>query len=266
MLIADNISKSYRKVCVLNDINLEVKDGEILGLVGESGCGKSTLARMLCCYEQPSKGRILFNGIDMLKQKKKDRMAFHRNCQLILQDNLSSLDPSMTIGKTLHETLKYNSNLNAVERQDKIECQLKELLLEPELLNHLPNQLSGGQRQRINICRALLIDPKLLLCDEITSSQDVITQYYLLKMIKQINLTEGLPVVFISHDINAVKSISDRILVMHDGMIIEELKKCENFSYKEKYTQQLFESLPIDHPSKRQSLSRHFEDKVSLIS
>lgn len=262
MLRAENIGKNYRKECVLHHVNLNVNSREILGIVGESGCGKSTLARLLCCYERPSEGRILFNERDTGSYRRKDRLEFHRCCQLILQDNLSSLDPTMTIGDTLHEVLKYNTYFSTSERQDKIEACLASFLLKPELLRRIPIQLSGGERQRINICRALLIEPRLLICDEITSSLDVITQYSLLEMLKQINKELGLTMIFISHDINAVKSICNRIMVMHDGTIIEELKKSDGFTYKEKYTKLLFESLPINHPSKRQYLNRHLKDEI----
>ena len=262
MLKAENVWKVYHRERVLHDINLEVKSGEILGLVGESGCGKSTLARLLCCYEHPSSGKVKFNGRDTTHRTKRERSEFHRNCQLILQDNLSSLDPTMTVGDTLLETLKYNSRLNEVQSREKILSILEKLLLDPQALEKMPIQLSGGERQRINICRALLVEPKLLICDEITSSLDVITQYNLLKMLKQINSETGLPLVFISHDINAVKSISDRILVMHDGTIAEELNKSDGFLYSGRYTKRLFESLPITHPSQRLSLARHFDDKL----
>lgn len=262
MLKAEQVGKSYKNERVLHDVSLELKDGEILGLVGESGCGKSTLARLLCCYEKPSAGRVLYNGKDTMHSEKSVRAAFHRDCQLILQDNLSSLDPTMTIGNTLHETLKYNGYPDAKTREALIEEQLGRVLLNKDLLRKFSIQLSGGERQRINICRALLVHPKILICDEITSSLDVITQYHLLKVLKSINTETGLQIIFISHDINAVKSISDRIIVMHDGTIIEEICRETGFSYNERYTKRLFESLPITHPSKRQSLSRHFEEEL----
>ncbi len=262
MLTAQQVGKSYKKELILHDISFELKNGEILGLVGESGCGKSTLARLLCCYEKPSAGKVLYKGKDTQHAKKAQRSLFHRDCQLILQDSLSSLDPTMTIGKTLHEALKYNGYSDAMERKERIEKQLDRVMLSSDLLNKFPMQLSGGERQRINICRALLVQPKILICDEITSSLDVITQYHLLKMLKQINAETGLQIIFISHDINAVKSISDRIIVMHDGTVAEEIYRASGFAYNGKYTKQLFESLPIIHPSMRQGLSRHFAEEL----
>lgn len=260
MLKAQGVGKSYGNEQILSDVELELHDGEILGLVGESGCGKSTLARVLCCYERPSQGRIMYQEQNMNDAGRKALMEFRKNCQMILQDSLTSLDPTMTVGKTLHETLKYNSNLSFSQRKEKIEQQLASVFLDAELLDRFPVQLSGGERQRMNIARALLVEPSILICDEITSSLDVITQYRLLIMLKKLNQSFGLPLIFISHDIDAVKSISDRILVMHKGKIVEELEKSKNFEYSGKYAKRLFESLPIHHPSKREELVSSFEE------
>ncbi len=257
-----DVNKSYGKESILHHIGFSVRSGEIVGLVGESGCGKSTLARLLCCYEKPNIGKILFCGEDTAVFRKKERQQFRRSVQMILQDSLSSLDPKMSVGQTLHETLKYNGILVEAQRNIKIRKTLESVLLSEELLEKRPSQLSGGERQRINICRALLVDPQLLICDEITSSLDVLTRYHLLGELKRLNKEKDLPMIFISHDLKSVKSISDRILVMYQGRIVEELKKEENFRYEHIYTARLLESLPIDHPSKRKTLVHNFEDAV----
>lgn len=257
-----DINKSYGKEQILHHINFSIYSGEIVGLVGESGCGKSTLARLLCCYEKPDSGKILFCGEDTAEFRKKDRQQFRRSVQLILQDSLSSMDPKMSVGQTLHETLRYNGVPEEAKRKKKIEENLMRVLLSAELLEKRPVQLSGGERQRISICRALLVNPELLICDEITSSLDVLTRYHLLGELKRLNQKTGLPLLFISHDLKAVKSISDRILVMYHGEIMEELKKEDGFSYTHPYTTRLLESLPIDHPSRRKSLVHNFEDDV----
>ena len=262
MLQAVDVGKSYGREKVLSHVSLGIDQKEILGIVGQSGCGKSTLARILCCYELPDEGKVLLRGKDTAHRPRNERQLFHKSCQLILQDSLSSMDPTMTIGDTLHETLKYNGCPDRARRQEKIEKYLDMMMLTPELLTSFPAQLSGGERQRISICRALLVEPELLICDEITSSLDVITQFNLLSVLKDINRRTGLPLIFISHNINAVKSISDRILVMHGGTVTEELKKSEGFAGRDGYTKRLFESLPIDHPSKRQALARHFDEQL----
>ena len=257
-----DVNKSYGKESILHHIEFSVGSGEIVGLVGESGCGKSTLARLLCCYEKPDSGKILFCGEDTAGFGKKERQQFRRSVQMILQDSLSSLDPKMSVGQTLHETLKYNGVSDVTQREEKIRKTLEIVLLPADLLAKRPSQLSGGERQRISICRALLVDPQLLICDEITSSLDVITRYHLLGELKRLNKEKDLPMVFISHDLKSVKSISDRILVMYQGKIVEELKKEDGFHYEHLYTSRLLESLPIDHPSKRKSLVHNFEDEV----
>ena len=258
MLRCEQLCKSYRREQVLRDVTLELRPGEILGLVGESGCGKSTLARLLCCYERPTSGQVLFRGRDAHQGGRRARRQFHRACQLILQDNLTSLDPTMTVGATLREAVRYNRDWDHARSEREIGAMLDRLLLERTVLQKRPIQLSGGQRQRVNIARALLVDPEVLLCDEITSSLDVLTQYRLLELLRQLNRETGLPMLFISHDIQGVKRVSDRVLVMHRGQITEELHRADGFACSGIAARRLFAALPIDHPGKRQGLARHF--------
>lgn len=262
MLRAEQVGKVYRHERVLHRVNLEIREGEVLGLVGESGCGKSTLARLLCCYEWPSSGRVLWNGQDTLEASTKARRQFHCDCQMILQDNLASFDPTMRMEQTLLEAMRYNRMCSQAQCRAEIKTMLTRLRLSQELLKKRPGELSGGERQRMNIGRALLVQPKLLICDEITSSLDVITQYDLLQLLKQIKEEGSLSMLFISHDIHAVKRMSDRILIMHKGEIVEELRKTDGFAYSEPDTRHLFEALPINHPRKRENLARHFADAL----
>ena len=258
MLRCEQLCKSYRREQVLRDVTLELRPGEILGLVGESGCGKSTLARLLCCYERPTSGQVLFRGRDAHQGGRRARRQFHRACQLILQDNLTSLDPTMTVGATLREAVRYNRDWDQARSEREIGAMLDRLLLERTVLQKRPIQLSGGQRKRVNIARALLVDPEVLICDEITSSLDVLTQYRLLELLRQLNRETGLPMLFISHDIQGVKRVSDRVLVMHRGQITEELHRADGFACSGTAARRLFAALPIDHPGKRQGLARHF--------
>ncbi len=262
MLRCEQLCKSYRREQVLRDVTLELRPGEILGLVGESGCGKSTLARLLCCYERPTSGQVLFRGRDAHQGGRRARRQFHRACQLILQDNLTSLDPTMTVGATLREAVRYNRDWDQARSEREIGAMLDRLLLERTVLQKRPIQLSGGQRQRVNIARALLVDPEVLICDEITSSLDVLTQYRLLELLRQLNRETGLPMLFISHDIQGVKRVSDRVLVMHQGQITEELHRADGFACSGTAARRLFAVLPIDHPGKRQGLARHFADSL----
>lgn len=164
----------------------------------------------------------------------------------------------MTVGATLREAVRYNRDWDQARSEREIGAMLDRLLLERTVLQKRPIQLSGGQRQRVNIARALLVDPEVLICDEITSSLDVLTQYRLLELLRQLNRETGLPMLFISHDIQGVKRVSDRVLVMHRGQITEELHRADGFACSGTAARRLFAALPIDHPGKRQGLARHF--------
>ena len=262
VLEVEGLTLSIDGVELLHNLTFSAPEGQITCLVGESGCGKSTLARLLCCYERPTAGQVLFQGRDANRAGRRERRQFHRACQLILQDNLTSLDPTMTVAATLAEAVRYNRDWDAAQSRKEIASMLERLLLEPDVLEKRPAQLSGGQRQRVNIARALLVDPKVLICDEITSSLDVITQYHLLKLLKELNRDTGLPMLFISHDIQGVKRISDRILVMHQGQITEELHRENGFACSGTAARRLMDALPIRHPSQRPALPRHFADPL----
>lgn len=177
---------------------------------------------------------------------------------MILQDNLTSLDPTMTVGATLREAVRYNRDWDQARSEREIGAMLDRLLLERTVLQKRPIQLSGGQRQRVNIARALLVDPEVLICDEITSSLDVLTQYRLLELLRQLNRETGLPMLFISHDIQGVKRVSDRVLVMHRGQITEELHRADGFACSGTAARRLFAACPSTTPGKRQGLARHF--------
>ena len=279
LLSVKELSKSYKTQDVLKNINFEIKQNEILGLVGESGCGKSTLARLIARFEKPTSGAILYKDSNIHDFKKETLKKFRRECQLIFQDNLSSLDPSMKIMTTLKEPLSNNYKMDETEKEKRIRELMGKVHLKEEVLARVPICISGGERQRVNICRALMMSPKLMICDEITSSLDVITQARLLELLKLLNLSlihiseptsldvitqarllellkllnreMDMTIFFISHDIDAVKSISNRVMVMKKGEIVEILSRERGFSYEHPYTRKLFESLPISHPSKR---------------
>ncbi|MEG1106911.1 MAG: dipeptide/oligopeptide/nickel ABC transporter ATP-binding protein, partial [Eubacterium sp.] len=253
LLNVKNLNKSYKTQAILNDINFEIEQNEIFGLVGESGCGKSTLARLIARFEKPSAGEILYKEENVHHLKKETLKKFRRNCQMIFQDNLSSLDPSMKMMAALKEPLNNNYKMKETEKEAKIRALMEKVYLNEDILSRVPICISGGERQRINICRALMMSPELMICDEITSSLDVITQNRLLKLLKLLNQEMGMTILFISHDIDAVKSISDRVMVMEKGKMVEMLSSENRFAYKHPYTKKLFESLPISHPSQRQS-------------
>ncbi|ADK15323.1 ABC transporter ATP-binding protein [Clostridium ljungdahlii] len=264
MLIeARNLSKIYKTklslvksknetIKAVNDVSFSIDSNQIVGLVGESGCGKSTLSRLLIRLEKPTEGVIKFNGEDIWKYNRGSLKEFRKKSQIIFQDTLTSLNPNMKILDSLMEPLDNHFNISRREKLIKIDDIISFVNLEEELLYKYPGALSGGERQRINICRALLLNPQFLICDEIISSLDVCTQACILNLIKKLNDLEGTGILFISHDISAVKYICSKILVMYRGSIVEVMDNTnENYKIKHPYTKSLLNSVPIDNPNKR---------------
>lgn len=223
-----NLSKRFagknQNFFAVKNININVKKGECLGIVGESGCGKSTLARMIAGILPPSSGQILIDGVDIWALSRKDKQKFQRNVQMVYQDPLSSFSPRMTIGQYICEP---RMNYDKVKRDVAMD-EAKELMtaveLPVEFLNRLPHQLSGGQLQRVAIARALAISPKILICDEATSALDVSIQKQILTLLLKLRKERDITCVFIGHDLAVVQEISDEIMVMYHGETVEVIK------------------------------------------
>ncbi|WP_251859767.1 dipeptide/oligopeptide/nickel ABC transporter ATP-binding protein [Clostridium sp. Marseille-Q2269] len=265
MLEVSNVVKSYNRKLSLfkknkldfkavDNVSFTLKEGEIIGLVGESGCGKSTLGRLILRLENVTEGSIKYKGKDIWSFKGKDLKSFRHECQIIFQDTYCSLNPNIKIMDSLMEPLyNYFPNMCKENKIAKIENIIGFARLSRGILEKYSSSISGGERQRINICRALLLEPKLLICDEIISSLDVCTQAFIMSMIKELREKSNTGILFISHDISAVDYLCDKIIVMESGRIIEiiENKKLGLYSYKKDYTETLISSVPINHPSKR---------------
>lgn len=249
--------KGREVVQAVDDISFTVMKGETLGVVGESGCGKSTTARLLMQLLTQDSGELIFDG-QGVGSSRLPLKAYRRQVQMVFQDSYASLNPRLT----MEESIAFGQRVHGVSAREASEYArylLAHVGLEPaRFADRYPHALSGGQRQRVNIARALLVDPEVLICDEITSSLDVLTQYRLLELLRQLNRETGLPMLFISHDIQGVKRVSDRVLVMHRGQITEELHRADGFACSGTAARRLFAALPIDHPGKRQGLARHF--------
>lgn len=221
-------------------VDLAVRQGEILGVVGESGCGKSTLARIGVGLQPTDGGTVLFDGKPIHGPDREGRL------QMVFQDPYSSLNPRMTIGDQLEEVVAhYRPHWRSAERQAEVRRVLDEVSLVPESALKFPHALSGGQRQRVSIARALCANPKLLVADEPVSALDASVQAQIINLLKSLNRQKGLTIVFISHDMNVVRYLCDRVAVMYLGEIVELQDSAGLFAApRHPYTQALIASVP----------------------
>jgi len=209
------------EVHAVQDVSLDVRPGETLGVVGESGCGKSTLARMIVGLDRPTGGRITFDGRDLAAEAGRDLRRLSRDVQYVFQDPVASLNPRKTIRTILEAPLRHLTDLGAAGRHKRLEELMNAVNLAPGFLDRYPHEFSGGQAQRIGIARALAADPKLIVLDEPVSALDVSVQAQVLNILDDLKDRFGLTYVFISHDLSVVESVSDRVAVMYFGRIVE---------------------------------------------
>lgn len=221
MLEVKNLKKSFGEKKVLDDISFSLKEGECLGIVGQSGCGKSTLVRLISKFIDVDDGQILFCGDDITSAKGKELKKVYKNMQMIFQMPENSFNPRKKFGWSIAEPLKNNG-----WRKDSIKERISELLLKvglsPDYAERYPHEVSGGECQRIAIARAISINPKLLICDEATSALDVTVQGQITQLIRRLCKTESIACLFITHDLSILPKISDRVIVMYGGIIVEE--------------------------------------------
>jgi peptide/nickel transport system ATP-binding protein len=235
-----------RSFMAVNDVSFDIKRGETLGLVGESGCGKSTLARTLLRLIEPTGGQIIFENRDITQLKGSELQILRRQMQIIFQNPFSALDPRMKVGDAIMEPLVIHKQGKTVkERRERAVYLLERVGLSADAMNRYPHQFSGGQRQRVCIARSLALNPKFIICDESVSALDVSVQAQVLNLLKELQDEFGLTYIFISHDLSVVKFMSDRILVMNKGQIVEQGKAEDIYRHpKEEYTQKLIASIP----------------------
>ncbi|GAA3987829.1 ABC transporter ATP-binding protein [Mucilaginibacter dorajii] len=238
--------QSNKVVKAVNNVSFDVYPGETLGLVGESGCGKTTLGRSILRLIEPTAGNISFENTDLRSLKKNDLREIRRNIQIIFQDPYSSLNPRLTVGQSLMEPLQVHQfYANNTKRKKHVLDLLERVNLLPEHFNRYPHEFSGGQRQRIVIARALALQPKFIICDESVSALDVSVQAQVLNLIRELQQEFKLTYIFISHDLAVIKHISDRMMVMNKGEIIETGYPDDiYYNPKEEYTKKLIASIP----------------------
>jgi len=237
--------KAPKIVKAVDDVSFEVKKGEILSIVGESGCGKSTTAKLILKIEEPTDGEILFEGADITKLSGNDLVEYRKKVQIIFQDPYSSLNPRWKVGRIIGEPLVLNTEMSKAEIKERVLYLMDKVGMLPEWYDRYPHQFSGGQRQRIGIARALALNPEIIICDEPVSALDVSIQAQVLNLLLDLQEEFNLTYIFISHDLSVVNHISDRIVVMYFGSIVEMKSAEELFKNPEhEYTQKLLSAIP----------------------
>ncbi|MDH5775223.1 MAG: dipeptide ABC transporter ATP-binding protein [Nitrospirota bacterium] len=237
-------------VKAVDDITLQINYGETLGLVGESGCGKTTVGRSILRLQEPTAGDITFEGEDLLALKPRELRHARRRMQIIFQDPYSSLNPRMTIGSIVSEPLKIHKIAKGQELQDRVNQLFVKVGLRPEHQSRYPHEFSGGQRQRVGIARALALNPKFIVCDEAVSALDVSIQAQILNLLRDLQQEFHLSYLFITHDLNVVQYLADRIAVMYLGQLAEVAPTEDLFSApKHPYTQALLSANPVPDPT-----------------
>lgn len=234
----------------VDGVSFKLKAGETLGIVGESGCGKSTLARGIIRLIEAEEGQVLWLGQDLLKLNNNEMRSRRQEIQMIFQDPLASLDPRMNIGEIIAEPIKtHHPKTPKAEVKQMVEDVMVRVGLLPNLVNRYPHEFSGGQCQRIGIARALILKPKLIVCDEPVSALDVSIQAQVVNLLKELQDEMGLALIFIAHDLSIVKHISTRIMVLYLGNMMELADSADLYDRpRHPYTQALISAVPIPDP------------------
>ena len=263
LLRVDNLSKTFSinaggffskplKLKALQDISFSVQRGETLGIVGESGCGKSTLGRCILQLLKPDEGRVVWMGTDLNSLPGEEMRKRRADLQIIFQDPQASLNPRMTVGEIVADPLKtLKPELNREQRRQRVMEIMEAVGLQSEMINRYPHEFSGGQAQRIGIARALITEPKLIVCDEPVSALDVSIQAQILNLLSELKDQFGLTLIFISHNLSVVRHVSDRIMVLYLGRIVELASGDELYmDAKHPYSKALLTAVPIPDPKR----------------
>ncbi|MCU6791188.1 dipeptide/oligopeptide/nickel ABC transporter ATP-binding protein [Paenibacillus sp. WQ 127069] len=245
MLDIQHISKRIAFKSILEDIHFTLQTGRSLAVVGESGSGKSTLARIIMGLERPTSGRILFNGVPAPERKTAEFKSWYQQIQFVFQNTAASLDPRMTIFQSIEEPLCHLTKLRKNDRKVLVHEYAAKVGLPQPLLSSVPSHLSGGQYQRACIAKALIVRPKLLVCDEIVSNLDVIHQHTIIELLQSLQAEQQLSLLFITHDLSLVPSLCEDVLVMKDGRMVELIQSALLNSSQHPYTASLLGAVKL---------------------
>jgi len=248
----------YRSIRAVDGVSFDVYPAETLGIVGESGCGKSTLARVLLGLQRPKSGEILWMGEDLVQASEETLRRKRREIQLIFQDPQGSLDRGRTVGDIIAEPLRtFFPSMSRLQIRERVTGILKLVGLRADQVNRYPHEFSGGQCQRVGIARALVVNPRLVVCDEPVSALDVSIQAQIVNLLKDLQKKLQLSLIFIAHDLSIVRHVSDRILVMYMGKVMELADRTNIYrAPRHPYTRALIESVPIPDPVRERARAR----------
>jgi oligopeptide transport system ATP-binding protein len=240
-----------RQLKAVDGVSFDLKAGETLGVVGESGCGKSTLSRAILNLIPATHGEIVWMGKDLSGATTKQWHDVRRDIQMIFQDPLASLDPRMTVGQIIAEPLReHRPGMSKSEMNERVRAMMAKVGLREQMINRYAHEFSGGQCQRIGIARALIVEPKLIVCDEPVSALDVSIQAQIVNLLKSLQQEMGLALIFIAHDLAVVKHISDRVMVMYLGHVMELSDKHSLYAEpRHPYTRALLSAVPVPNPA-----------------
>ena len=250
MKVSINLFAPKVPLKAVDGVSFDIREGETMGVVGESGCGKSTLARAVLQLIPPTAGGVSWLGHDLVSMGRNELKGYRKDLQIVFQDPLASLDPRMTISASIAEPLKtFRPELGPRERKQLVAEMMERVGLDQNMINRYPHELSGGQNQRVGIARAMINKPKLIVCDEAVSALDVSIQAQIVDLLKELQAEFGMSMIFISHDLSVVRDVSDRIMVLYLGRIVEMADR--DAIYKDPrhpYTKSLISAVPIPDP------------------